>query len=94
MSFFDKRNNTEKHLAALVSDPNNPQENNNPGLSGLSDIGANSAPHLGGGGVPGDRGHLDSQSQKRSIIIGSGLAPNASLPMSGSLVNPSTSINN
>ena len=24
MSFFDKRNNTEKHLAALVSDPNNP----------------------------------------------------------------------
>ena len=62
---------------------------NNPSLSGLSEIGISSAPNLGGQ----ERGSLDSQSQKRSIV-GTSLAPNASMPMSASLANPSTSINN
>ena len=59
-SFFDKRNNTEKQLNALVSDPNGlapHHEPNHPSLSGLSEIGVNSAPQIG---THPDRGNIDS----------------------------------
>jgi hypothetical protein len=61
-SFFDKRNNTEKQLNPLTSDPSGisgaGHHEANPSLSGLSEIGINSAPHIGG--AHPDRGNLDS----------------------------------